>query len=349
MKKLWLTSILCLTIFACASSCTMAQETESVQNDEMKIYEVGDKVDDFNVTLCDGSKVSLYDKLEESDAVFLYLWATYCTACKQEFPAINSASEKYPEIYVLAVSAFEEDDDKAAAALKEDMGLNFDMAAYNGSFVDEYYDLGIPTSCMITKDGVICWKEAGSIPDESVFERLFASFKGAADSSAFKDFKIPPASSKDFGVTGSATEEPAAALKLEGDITITENGPLETQEDVSETETTEETAEVITEETAEVITGETAKETIEETTEDNGFTYKIIDTDGAPVEGASLLACTSETCTMFASDPEGLVKMEPQEYSHIQLFSLPEGYSIENNELSTPSQNAMITVVVNKD
>ena len=38
---------------------------------EGDVYRIGDRVDDFSVTLCDGSEVTLYGLLEEYDAVFL--------------------------------------------------------------------------------------------------------------------------------------------------------------------------------------------------------------------------------------------------------------------------------------
>ncbi len=55
------------------------------------IYQVGDIMYDFTVTDTEGNELTLYELLEEFDAVVLNFWYTGCTYCVQEFPAIEDA------------------------------------------------------------------------------------------------------------------------------------------------------------------------------------------------------------------------------------------------------------------
>lgn len=65
---------------------TAEPQTPSEQTVSAGFYQVGDKIEDFTITIYDGREVSLYKVLEEKDMVLLNLWATWCTPCCNELP-----------------------------------------------------------------------------------------------------------------------------------------------------------------------------------------------------------------------------------------------------------------------
>ncbi len=150
-------------------------------------YQLGDIMYDFTVTTCDNKTYTLSEVLKEKQLVLLNFWATWCTPCKSEFPAMHDASIAYKDsVSVLALST---DDGKAAVAdfQKTNGYTQFNMGSTSGTGLDvttfPYYDkgqlnTGIPHTVMIDRYGVVVFNEVGAMTSVSDFIRQFDKFIG---------------------------------------------------------------------------------------------------------------------------------------------------------------------------
>lgn len=168
IKKI-ISLILALVLFCCTMIPAFAD------GEQTSMYELGDKIDDFTVTLSDGSEVSLYGLLETKKAVLINLWATWCGPCRQEFPYMQSAyNEMSDDIGVIALSIAADDTDDMIRQYKIDNGLeNLPMGIDTVGMSDRFDTSAIPVSIIVDRNGIICFMEAGSIPSTNHFKALF--------------------------------------------------------------------------------------------------------------------------------------------------------------------------------
>ena len=142
-------------------------------------YQLGDVVYDFTVTLSDNTTYTLSEVLKEKDLVLLNFWATWCTPCKDEFPAMHNAALAYQDsVSVLAVSTT--DAKNGVAEFKETNSYDaFNMAAAgSGNLATMFAVSAIPHSVMIDRYGVVVYNEIGSMPSMSAFTVQFDKFVG---------------------------------------------------------------------------------------------------------------------------------------------------------------------------
>ena len=142
-------------------------------------YKLGDVVHDFTVTLSDNTTYTLSEVLQEKDLVLLNFWATWCSPCKDEFPAMHNAALAYQDsVSVLAVSTTD-----AKSAVTEFKTTNaydaFNMApAGSGNLASMFAVSSIPHSVMIDRYGVVVYNEVGSMPSMGAFTVQFDKFIG---------------------------------------------------------------------------------------------------------------------------------------------------------------------------
>ncbi len=142
-------------------------------------YKLGDVVHDFTVTLADGKSYTLSQVLEEKELVLLNFWATWCTPCLGEFPAMHNAAIAYEDtVSVLAISTT--DSQTAVSAFKRDNKYEkFNMAAAGSGGLDSMFSVSsIPHTVMIDRYGVVVFNHVGSMPSVSAFTVQFDKFLG---------------------------------------------------------------------------------------------------------------------------------------------------------------------------
>jgi thiol-disulfide isomerase/thioredoxin len=86
------------------------------------------------------------------------MWASWCTPCKYEMPAIQEAYEEFRDqgFTVLAVNLTKKDVLGSVESFVEEHGLTFPILLDQDGRVEDAYQLrGLPTSFFIDRDGVI--------------------------------------------------------------------------------------------------------------------------------------------------------------------------------------------------
>lgn len=139
-------------------------------------YNLGDVMQNFSVTATDGTVYVLSELLEKTDAIVLNFWYLQCVPCRQEFPYLQEAYEKYSDkIEVIALNPIN-DDDAAIAAFREELGLTFPMAHCDPNWEKAMQLTAYPTTVIIDRYGCIALIHKGSVTEAKVFEDAFAFF-----------------------------------------------------------------------------------------------------------------------------------------------------------------------------
>jgi cytochrome c biogenesis protein CcmG/thiol:disulfide interchange protein DsbE len=119
---------------------------------------VGQPAPDFELTLVDGSKVSLSQL--RGDVVVLNFWATWCGPCRQELPLLDGyyAAQQKAGLRVFAVTT---EDSLPLYQLKKLFAVMHIPAVRH--LKGPYDDTGaVPTNFVIDRDGVVRYAKAGS-------------------------------------------------------------------------------------------------------------------------------------------------------------------------------------------
>ena len=189
-------------------------------------YKVGDVIRDFTVTTPEGVSYTLSDLLKEKKAVVLNFWYTQCDPCKQEFPHLQAAYERYQDkIELLAINPVEADD-AAISAFQTNLELAFPMVQGDAKWQNAF-NLVYPTTVVVDRYGVITLIHKGTVPDTKTFENLFAYFTADdyvqtlfADMTSF----VPEDGSEENTEDGAGTEEDTEEST---EAVGSENNPIE--------------------------------------------------------------------------------------------------------------------------
>lgn len=133
---------------------------------------------DFELQNTDGESVRLADL--RGRPVLVNAWASWCTPCKAEMPALQRVYQDYQArgLEILAVNATSQDTPDAALALAQKTGLTFPVLLDpQGAFASLYQVQALPTSFFIDKNGLIQEVIVGGPMSEALLrvrlERLF--------------------------------------------------------------------------------------------------------------------------------------------------------------------------------
>lgn len=119
------------------------------------------KAFDFTIKDTDGNRITL-DALK-GKVVFLNFWATWCTPCRDEMPAMDELHKRFADkgLVIIAVNFLESGDKAAAFADKN--GFKFKIASDDGSEIGALYNARLlPTSYIIDRQGQAVGKAIGA-------------------------------------------------------------------------------------------------------------------------------------------------------------------------------------------
>ncbi len=160
MRKLWIAAIA-----AGIALVAMSALQYLTRPDE------GDLAPGFKLRSLDSEVVSL-DGFR-GRPVILHFWASWCGACRQEFPSLARLQSDFEEegLAVLAISLDESREEAAAFAasvIKSGMVVLMDT---DGTVADSYQSYAVPETFLIDRDGRIVWRRAGSVDWDSAEAR----------------------------------------------------------------------------------------------------------------------------------------------------------------------------------
>ena len=143
--------MLCLTLFV-----RNAVSLEAAQ--------IGKPAPDFVLNDINGGKVP--SRNTRGRSIILNFWATFCGPCKAEMPSLNNLFLSYQKdgFIVLAVST--DDSEKPVQSFIRKKAIAFPVLIDKDQevYFDKYGVIGLPTSFLIDRDGLVREKFLGDRP-----------------------------------------------------------------------------------------------------------------------------------------------------------------------------------------
>lgn len=146
-------------------------------------YALGGIMKDFTFTDYNGRQRTLSDILEgkngevKKSAVVLNFFYTACGPCRSEFPAMETAYTRSPDIEILAIcSTHQGDNNPAVKTFAENLGLTFPMGVDTNGLVSAFGVANFPTTFVVDRYGMIAYRSVGSETKASAWAALFNKY-----------------------------------------------------------------------------------------------------------------------------------------------------------------------------
>ncbi len=141
---------------------------------------IGSPLPDFTLTDTDGNTLTLSEILKEKQLVVISIFASFCTYCDKEFPAMQQICDKYSDqMELMALSAYAKDTMDIMAQYKADRDLTFHFGLTEGTGITDIVPIpGYPTNVFIDRFGNMGFIESGMFPSAGAFERTVLTFLG---------------------------------------------------------------------------------------------------------------------------------------------------------------------------
>ena len=177
MKDLFFRIMLLIT---CVIMTMPALYAGTASAEEAKKDFLGKPFPDFTVTDSEGNPFTLCEALKDHEAVLINFWATWCGPCRNEFPYLNEAYEKYcGRVAFIALSSDPKDTQEKIEAFRRENGISFPMGCDEGKELYGYISAsGIPDTVVIDRFGNAAFFHAGVFRSTTEAELVLEAFLG---------------------------------------------------------------------------------------------------------------------------------------------------------------------------
>ena len=137
--------------------------------------EAGSPAPAFTVRRLDEGTFSLAAHLaEDGRPVVLNFWASWCTPCRNEMPALDEAAAANPDVLFLGVAT--SDTEAAARRFADEISVGYPLAIdTTGVVPNDYGAFGLPTTYAIAADGTIARIALGEIDADDIADLITAA------------------------------------------------------------------------------------------------------------------------------------------------------------------------------
>ena len=122
----------------------------------------------FRVQRLGGGTLTLSD--QAGTPIVLNLWASWCIPCREEMPAIERTALRHPDVRFIGVAV--QDIESASEAFATETGVSFDLGIDDGSVIDAYPTVGLPTTWFIDRNGMIVGQRFGEMTEAELTDRV---------------------------------------------------------------------------------------------------------------------------------------------------------------------------------
>jgi len=133
----------------------------------------GDKAIAFSLKDLEGSKSYTMEDFK-GEVVLLNLWASWCSGCKEEMPEFYKLQKQYPKGFKIVAVSIDSDAGKSEeflASVEEELGMKRPFIVLHDNekkLPKSYRCIGMPSSYLIDKEGVIRKIIVGSLNSEDI-------------------------------------------------------------------------------------------------------------------------------------------------------------------------------------
>lgn len=124
---------------------------------------------DIEFELLDGGTATVGEFLDRP--VVLNFFASWCTPCITEMPALESIHQQRPDIAFVGLAV--NDTPTRAREIVADTGVTYATGVDPGSAIGNAYEiLGMPTTLFIAPDGEVVYQHTGGLTADQIAERI---------------------------------------------------------------------------------------------------------------------------------------------------------------------------------
>jgi cytochrome c biogenesis protein CcmG/thiol:disulfide interchange protein DsbE len=131
----------------------------------------GELAPDFTLVLFDGSQVSLADL--RGQIVVLNFWASWCSPCRREAPALQETWARYEDEGVAFVGVTYQDAKGASQKFIQEFRITYANGTDEKGRISRAYGvIGVPETFIIDRDGKVAWFQIGEVQAEVLARQL---------------------------------------------------------------------------------------------------------------------------------------------------------------------------------
>jgi peroxiredoxin len=162
---MWLTGLL-LTFALLVAGCSGDSEASAKKGVSEGRYAL-----DFTLEILDGSKASLSDYV--GSVILVNFWATWCPPCRDEIPHFEEAYQAYKDEGFVVLGVNYQESAAEVEPFVEGLGVTYPILLdESGTVTKKYRAVGLPTSVLVDRDGVIQMRHAGFLSEGQLGQYL---------------------------------------------------------------------------------------------------------------------------------------------------------------------------------